>query len=84
MESNLNDINRGIIDWVHSQPHWVQLAVAKIYGQTEVKNELIDELLVLLKAPEGQPKDTQVDLTPFLNIPLDENRDIRIDSIGEV
>jgi energy-coupling factor transporter ATP-binding protein EcfA2 len=84
MESNLSDVNKEIIDWVNAQPYWVQLAVSKLYGQTEIKNELIDELLALLKTPEGQSKDTQVDLTPFFKSAFDDNGDIRIHSIGEI
>lgn len=80
----MNDVNKEIMEWVHSQPHWVQLAATKVYAQEEVKDELIDELLALLKTAEGQSKDTKIDLTPIFNGSSAATCDIRILSIGEI
>ena len=80
----MDNINKEIMAWVKAQPYWVQLAATKVFGQTEVKNELVDELLALLKTSDGHSKDKKVDLTSFFNTSANENGDIRIQSIGEI
>lgn len=70
--------------WVQAQPNWVQLAATKIFGQVEIKDELVDGLLILLKTSEGQLKNSKIDLTPYFNVPSHVSGDIRIQSIGEI
>lgn len=70
--------------WVHGQPHWVQLAVTKVFGQAAVSDEVIDELLALLKTTEGQSNGTKIDLDPYFKETSGASSDIRIVSIGEI
>jgi ABC-type cobalamin/Fe3+-siderophores transport system ATPase subunit len=84
MKSKLNNVNKEIMAWVQAQPNWVQLAAIKVFGQVEIKDKLVDELLVLLKTLEGQSKDSKIDLTPYFNAPSSVSGDIRIQSIGEI
>ncbi|MDN7127040.1 AAA family ATPase [Pseudidiomarina sp. 1APR75-33.1] len=80
----MENVNKEIIEWVHTQPYWVQLATTKVFGQALVKDDLIDDLLDLLKTSEGQSKETKVDLAPYFNTPLGVHSDIRVLSIGEI
>lgn len=70
--------------WVHGEPHWVQLAVTKVFGQVAVSDEVIDELLALLKTTEGQSNATKIDLEPYFKATSGASSDIRIVSIGEI
>ena len=72
------------MNWVHAQPHWVQLAATKVYAKEEVKDDLIDELLALLKTKEGQSKENKINLAGILKGPSAAAGDIRILSIGEI
>lgn len=80
----MNNVNKEIMDWVQAQPHWVQLAAKKAYVQDEVTDDLIDELLALLKTKEGQSKESKVDLAGILKSYNSVIGDIRILSIGEI
>ena len=80
----MENVNKEIMAWVHAQPHWVQYATTKVYGQAVVTDALIDELMALLKTKEGQSKDTKIDLAPIFNITSGGANDIRILSIGEI
>jgi hypothetical protein len=84
VKSKLNNVNKEIVTWVQAQPNWVQLAATKVFGQVEIKDELVDELFVLLKTSEGQSKNSKIDLTPYFNAPSNVSGDIRIQSIGEI
>ena len=59
----MKDVNKEIMDWVHAQPNWVQLAATKIYAEEELGDDLIDELLALLKTKEGESKKSSVDFS---------------------
>ena len=80
----MTDVNKETIGWVHAQPYWVQLAVTKIYGQEEVKEDLIDELLALLKTKDGQSKENKIDLSGVFKGALAAIGDIRILSVGNI
>jgi energy-coupling factor transporter ATP-binding protein EcfA2 len=80
----MKDVNKEIMDWVHAQPSWVQLAVTKIYAQEELGDDLIDELLALLKTKEGESKGSIVDLSGALKGSSVTASDIRILSIGDI
>ena len=84
MKSKLNNVNREIVAWIQAQSNWVQLAATKVFGQVKIKDELVDELLVLLKTSEGQSKDSKIELTPYFNVPSSVSSDIRIQSIGQI
>lgn len=77
-------VNKEIMAWVHGQPHWVQLAVTKVFGQAVVMDEVIGELLALLKTTDGQSKETKIDLEPYFKATAEADSDIRIVSIGEI
>ncbi|MEX9842316.1 AAA family ATPase [Providencia rettgeri] len=80
----MENVNKEITAWVHGQPHWVQLAVTKVFGQAAVSDEVIDELLALLKTTEGQSNETKIDLEPYFKATSGASSDIRIVSIGEI
>jgi len=80
----MDDVNNEIVAWVHSQPQWIQLAATKVYAQEEVSNELIDELLALLKTKEGQSKEVKMDLSDVFKGPSVATDDIRILSVGDI
>lgn len=80
----MSDVNKEIMDWVNSQPHWVQLAAAKIYSQKEINEKLINELLALLKEPKEQEKKEVVDLSGMLKGSSALAGDLRIVSIGDI
>lgn len=70
--------------WIHAQPHWVQFAATKVYTQEDIKDDLVNDLLALLKTEAGQSKDTKIDLISIFNKPSASTADIRILSIGEI
>lgn len=80
----MNDVNKEIVEWVHSQSQWVQLSATKVYEQEEVSDELIDELLALLKTKEGQSKELKMDLSGVFKRPSVATDDIRILSVGDI
>jgi len=80
----MSNVNKEIMDWVHAQPHWVQLAAKKVYGQDKIRDDLIHELLALLKTKEGQSKEAKIDLAGVLKGAGPATGDIRISSIGEI
>lgn len=80
----MNEVNKEIIEWIHSQPHWVQVAAEKVYTQEEVKDDLIAELLALLKTEKGQSKENPINLTAILKAPFTAVNDIRILSVGDI
>lgn len=80
----MNDVSKEIMDWVHSQPYWVQLAAKKIYGQEEIKDDLIHELLTLFKTEEGQSRESKIELAGELKGAANAAGDLRISSIGEI
>ncbi|MGI2038327.1 AAA family ATPase [Shewanella frigidimarina] len=80
----MENVNKEIMTWVNAQPHWVQLAATKVFGQAVLMDEIIDELLALLKTAEGQSKNSEIDLTPYFNPPTGVSGDIRINSIGDI
>ncbi|MBT0388330.1 AAA family ATPase [Morganella morganii subsp. morganii] len=80
----MENVNKEIMAWVHGQPHWVQLAVTKVFGQAAVSDEVIDELLALLKTTEGQSNGAKIDLDPYFKATSGASSDIRIVSIGEI
>lgn len=80
----MENVNKEIMAWVNSQPHWVQLAVTKVFGQAAVKDEIIEELLALLKTTEGQSNEKKIDLKPYFKMHARGAGDIRIVSVGEI
>ncbi|HGF7545200.1 TPA: restriction endonuclease, partial [Vibrio cholerae] len=80
----MENVSKEIMAWVHGEPHWVQLAVTKVFGQVAVSDEVIDELLALLKTTEGQSNATKIDLEPYFKATSGASSDIRIVSIGEI
>lgn len=80
----MNNVNKEIIEWINAQPYWVQLAATKVYAKEEIKDDMLNELLALLKTKEGQSKDTKIDLTTIFNGSSAATNDIRILSIGEI
>jgi energy-coupling factor transporter ATP-binding protein EcfA2 len=80
----MENVNKEIMTWVNAQPHWVQLAATKVFGQAVLMDEIIDDLLALLKTAEGQSKNSEIDLTPYFNPPTGVSGDIRINSIGDI
>lgn len=84
ISSIMNNVNKEIMDWVHAQPHWVQLATKKIYAKEKVDDDLIDELVLLLKTQAGQSKDHKVDLSEIIKGESTTFGDIRILSVGDI
>jgi hypothetical protein len=84
MRTEMRDVNKEIMEWVRAQPHWVQLAAAKLGAEEEVQDELVEELLALLKTTDGQSEDSKIYLTSICNESSTATSDIRILSIGEI
>lgn len=80
----MNDVNKELITWVHDQPYWIQLAAIKVYAQEAVSDDLVGELIALLKTKEGQSKENKIDLSGILKGPSSAVGDIRILSIGDI
>ena len=45
----MNDVQRVIKNWIQEQSPWVQIAISKIYSQEQINDELIDQLIGLVK-----------------------------------
>jgi hypothetical protein len=80
----MSNMNKEIMDWLNDQPHWVQLAATKVFSQEEIKDDLIDELLALLKTKEGQSKDKKVDSSGIVKVAFAKTNDVRILSVGDI
>lgn len=80
----VHDVSTKITEWVHNQPSWVQLAVTKICANQEIGDELLNELLIMLKAEDGQPNGNKIDLSTVLKVPSTTADDIRLLSIGNI
>lgn len=80
----MNDVNNEILDWVQSQPFWVQNAVKMICSQSEINDSLINELLALLKTSEGQSNENKIDLSGVLKSSSRSDDDLRLVSIGDI
>lgn len=83
-QTGISDVNAEIIEWVHDQPYWVQLAVTKICANQEITDNLIDELLSALKTEDGQSNDNKIDLSTVLKAPSAAVGDVRLLSIGDI
>ena len=83
-QTGISDVNTEIIEWVHDQPYWVQLAVTKICANQEITDNLIDELLSALKTEDGQSNDNKIDLSTVLKAPSAAVGDVRLLSIGDI
>lgn len=77
-QTGISDVNTEIIEWVHDQPYWVQLAVTKIWENQEITDDLIDELLSALKTEDGQSNDNKIDLSSVLKAPSTAVGDVRL------
>lgn len=84
VQTGISDVSAEIIEWVHDQPYWVQLAVTKICANQEITDNLIDELLSALKTEDGQSNDNKIDLSTVLKAPSAAVGDVRLLSIGDI
>ncbi|MCF7362215.1 AAA family ATPase [Vibrio sp. A1-b2] len=79
----MNNVRKGIIEWLNTQPYWTQLAAQIILKKEPITDLNISEIKELLKKEEGQ--DSRQDLTfgEFEERP-DDNNQIWIKSIGNI
>ncbi len=47
-----NEIRESIVEWLHTKKYWVQLAASYILAGRKMTDEVLNELLVLLKSDE--------------------------------
>ncbi|EKZ9001012.1 AAA family ATPase [Vibrio fluvialis] len=79
----MNEVRKGIIEWLHTQPYWVQYAAQSILKQEQLTEEKIQEIKELVKNKESQTLSQQVDLGEFED-KVDANNQIWIKSIGDI
>ncbi|WP_258183214.1 hypothetical protein [Vibrio splendidus] len=79
----MGSVREGIINWLHTQPYWVQLAAQAILKQEEITQDKIIEFKELLKTPKGQSCTEALDFGQF-NEESSTTNQIWIKSIGEV
>lgn len=84
VQTGISDVSAEIVEWVHDQPYWVQLAVTKIWANQEITDDLIDELLSALKTEDGQSNDNKIDLSSVLKAPSTAVGDVRLLSVGDI
>lgn len=83
-QTGISDVNTEIIEWVHDQPYWVQLAVSQLCANQEITDDLVDNLLAALKTADGQSKDHKIDLPSLLKARSTSVGDIRLLSVGDI
>lgn len=83
-QTGISDVNTEIIEWVHDQPYWVQLAVSQLCANQEITDDLVDNLLAALKTEDGQSKDHKIDLPSLLKARSTSVGDIRLLSVGDI
>lgn len=83
-QTGISDVNTEIIEWVHDQPYWVQLAVSQVCANQEITDDLVDNLLAVLKTEDGQSKDHKIDLPSLLKARSTSVGDIRLLSVGDI
>lgn len=83
-QTGISDVNTEIIEWVNEQSYWVQLAVTKICANQEITDDLIVELLSVLKTEDGQSKDHKIDFPSLLKTRSTSVGDIRLLSVGDI
>ncbi|PTP43947.1 AAA family ATPase [Vibrio splendidus] len=79
----MGSVREGIINWLHTQPYWVQLAAQAILKQEEITQDKIIEFKELLKTPKGQSCAEALDFGQFSEESSTANQ-IWIKSIGEI
>lgn len=79
----MGSVREGIINWLHTQPYWVQLAAQAILKQEEITQDKIIEFKELLKTPKGQSCTEALHFGQFNEESSTANQ-IWIKSIGEV
>lgn len=83
-QTGISDVNMEIIEWVHDQPYWVQLAVSQVCANQEITDDLIDNLLSVLKTADGQSKGNKIDFFTLFKAPSTSVGDIRLLSVGDI
>lgn len=83
-QTGISDVNTEIIEWVHDQPYWVQLAVSQVCANQEITDDLVDNLLAALKTEDGQSKDHKIDMPSLLKARSTSVGDIRLLSVGNI
>lgn len=77
------DIKNSIITWIQSQPLWVQKACEKILKKSEISEQVINELLTLLKTDEGNKTGKLIDFSFFLST-AEESQVVSLKNIGDI
>ena len=83
-QTGISNVNTEIIEWVHDQPYWVQLAVSHVCANQDITDDLVDNLFAVLKTEDGQSKDHKIDLPSLLKAHSTSVDDIRLLSIGDI
>lgn len=79
----MNDVQRVIKNWIQEQSPWVQIAISKIYSQEQINDELIDQLIGLVKE-EKEVSTASFDASNIFTKISQNTSDIRILSIGNI
>lgn len=77
------DIKSSIITWIQAQPLWTQKACEKILKKSEITEDLLDELLVLLKTADGNISGNLIDFSFFRSV-TENSITTSLKSIGDI
>ena len=79
----MNDVNTGIVKWLHSQQNWIQLTAEKILLKKPINNDIISEITEYLKSEEGTKSDSMHEFSGFLD-DASEGSILHLESLGDV
>lgn len=77
------DIKGSIITWIQTQSLWVQKACENILKKSEITEEVLNELLSLLKTTDGNATGNLIDFS-FFRSATEDSVNISLKSIGDI
>ena len=76
-------IEQEVVDWFHTRPEWQQEAISRILANGHLSSSDLDELITLYISEEGK-KITNTRIFPGFDGHTDEDKTLRIISIGDI
>lgn len=79
----MNDVNTGIVEWLHLQLNWIQFTAKKILSKELINEDVILEIVKYLKSEEGREIDSLHEFEGF----LDETNDtsiLHLETLGDI
>lgn len=79
----MKGIHKEIMDWLLTQPDWLQEAAERLLRQGDLGDDNLSILCSMIKTPEGQKTTNQRDFDELHNVP-EIDGEMRLLSLGEI